>query len=72
MPVTAYNTVEDLYAWDEGYQPQKMRKSYNGGQFSSESILAMNMAMIIAIAQEQKGVVESQNLVHKDVFEVCT
>lgn len=32
----------------------------------------MNMAMIIAITQVQKRVVESQNLVYKDVFEVCT
>lgn len=72
VPVVAYNTREDFFRWSQSYRPHAARKAYAGETFSSESILAMNVTMIIAVAQEQKRVAEAGDMVHKDVFEVST
>lgn len=72
VPVVAYNTREDFFRWSQSYRSHVFRKAYAGEEFSSESILAMNVTTIIAVAQEQKRVAEAGDMVHKDVFEVST
>lgn len=70
VPLVAYNTPANFHNVQQRFKVPKYFESYTGGELNDEEVRAMNMAVIIALAQRQVVAAELGCIENRDVFEV--
>lgn len=70
VPLVAHNTAVDFHEASQMFKHANDVEGYSGVEFNDVRVRAMNMGVIIALAQRQAVAVEMGCIASRDVFEV--